>query len=140
MEGWLTGEAGSPRPLQRCVVTMLTTRLSATPAAAARQIDACGGGIWFWAPPGGAAGRRLELNLRAACFPWPIGMCYGYRTVRTEWEARRAQCGVSGREHVRGRIAVPQGDASGLFSQYAQFAWWIDRCGPRPLAAGLRIL
>src|SRR5262245_17033344 len=67
-------------------------------------------------------------------------MCYGYRTVRTEWEARRAQCGVSGREHVRGRIAVPEGDASGLFSQYAQFAWWIDRCGPRPRAAGLRIL
>src|SRR5262249_56980256 len=34
-------------------------------------------------------------------------------TVRTEWEVRRAQCGVSGREHVRGRITVPQGAAFG---------------------------
>src|SRR6266404_5539179 len=53
---------------------------------------------------------------------------------------RGTACGVSRREHVRGRITVPRGDASGLFSQYAQFDWWIDRYGPGPLYAGLRIL
>jgi hypothetical protein len=47
---------------------------------------------------------------------------------------------VSRREHVRGRITVPRGDASGLFNQHAQFDWWIDRYGPGPLYAGLRIL
>src|SRR5262249_15752612 len=67
-------------------------------------------------------------------------MCYGYRTVRTEWEVRRAQCGVSGREHVRGRITVPQGDASGLFGPYAQSTWRIDRYDTRSFAAGVRIL
>src|SRR5262245_28155469 len=67
-------------------------------------------------------------------------MCYGYHTVRTEWEVRRAQCGVSGREHVRGRITVPPRDASGLFSPYAQFTWRIDRYGTRSVAAGVRIL
>src|SRR5262249_58858868 len=33
----LQGEAGSPRPLERCVVMMLSTRPSATLAAAARH-------------------------------------------------------------------------------------------------------
>jgi hypothetical protein len=34
----------------------------------------------------------------------------------------------------------PPGDASGVFSQYAQFGRWVDGYGPRPLDAGLRIL
>src|SRR5262249_61952427 len=120
------------------------------PPAAARQIAACGKVIWLWAcvlklrilPRPRCAGLPVPFGAKfaRACFPWPIGMCYGYHTVRTEWEARRAQCGVSGREHVRGRITVPQGDASGLFSPYAQFTWWIDRYGTRSFAAGVRIL
>ena len=53
------GEAGSPRPLQRCVVMMLTTRPYATLAAAGRQIAACGKVIWLWA-------CILELRIFAA--------------------------------------------------------------------------
>src|SRR5262249_50104800 len=66
--------------------------------------------------------------------------CATDHAVRTEWEARRAQCGVSGREHVRGRITVPQRDAFGLFSPYAQFTWRIDSYCTRSFAPGVRIL
>src|SRR5262249_23512434 len=57
-----------------------------------------------------------------------------------EWGFGARECGGVRREHVRGRITVLRGDASGLFSPYAQFDRWIDRYGPRPLYAGLRIL
>src|SRR5262249_45594519 len=104
------------------------TRPCATPAAAARQPAACGKAIWLW-----ACVLRLRVLLRPRCSGLPVPFaakfaavasrcpleCATDHAVRTEWEARRAQCGVSGREHVRGRITVPQGDASGLFSQYA---------------------
>src|SRR5262245_39616506 len=70
-----------------------------------------------------ACRSRLALNL-PQLLPVAHWNVLRITLCETEWEARRAQRGVSGREHVRGRIAVPQGDASGLFSQYAQFAWW----------------
>src|SRR5262249_16395540 len=145
----LQGEAGSPRPLQRCVVMMLSTRPSATLAAAARHSGLRGSHFVVGFPPKAsgffrscaawACRCRLGLNLPRLL---PLAHCnvLRIRLCEPEWEVRRAQRGVSGREHVRGRITVPQGDASGLFSQYAQFDRGIDRYGPRPLDAGLRIL
>src|SRR5262245_15279399 len=86
-----------------------------------------------------ACRSRWELNLPALASRGPLE-CATDQAVRTEWEARRAQRGVSGREHVRGRITVPQGDASGLFSPYAQFNWRIDRYGSGVLDCWLRVI
>jgi hypothetical protein len=65
------GEAGSPRPLQRCVVMMLTTRPYATLAAAGRQIAACGKVIWLW-----ACILRLRI-FAAAALRGPAGPVWG---------------------------------------------------------------
>src|SRR5262245_9842624 len=128
---------------------MLTTRPYATLAAAGRHSGLRESHLVVGLHPKaadfcrGRAARacrpRWELNLPALASRGPLE-CATDQAVRTEWEARRAQRGVSGREHVRGRITVPQGDASGLFSQYAQFDRGFDRYGPRSLDAGLRIL
>ena len=64
-------------------------------------------------PPLGLT-ARVGSEICRGCFRSPIGMCYGSRCAN-RMGGSAARCGVSRREHVRGRITVPRGDASGLF-------------------------